>query len=234
MQHISTTALMNKLRHEKLGSNITQPQAMWHRAFVLATTMHCLLAELAGSRETHLSCGKSPNRTPQIARTCSFPEESQLQGLNQAGPELDSGLELGPTKSQSLGHARRNLFLQQVISACREDRKNPNLIPSKCTNKRQWAGAKAAYWPDGRNRAGGWGQSRPAGPAGSFSSHTRLAAEPWQALLGVLWRLQPVELTGQQMAHTYSLMIFRFIYALQMVSGLDSWQESRVGTSFWR
>jgi hypothetical protein len=108
MQLIGTTALKKKLRHEKLGSNITQPQAVWHRAFVLATTLHCLLAELAGSRETHLSCGKSPNRTPQIARrTCSFPEESQLQ----AGPELDSGPELGPTKSQSLGHACRYLFL---------------------------------------------------------------------------------------------------------------------------
>lgn len=68
----------------------------------VATALHCLLAELAGSREAHQSCGKSPNRTPQIARrTSNFPQETQLQGLDQAGSELDSGVEMSPTESQT-------------------------------------------------------------------------------------------------------------------------------------
>lgn len=37
---------------------------------------------------------------------------------------------------------------------------------------------------------------------------SRLAAEPWQHFLGILRRPLPVQLTGQQMAHTYLLMIF--------------------------
>lgn len=56
----STTALeagITTILHsigEETEARVTshsQPQAMWHRAFVLATVLHSLLAELAGSKE---------------------------------------------------------------------------------------------------------------------------------------------------------------------------------------
>ena len=73
----------------------------------------------------------------------------------------------------------------------------------------------------------------PADSKWSFSSRSpRWQQSLGKPFLGILWRPLPVQLTGQQMAYTYLLMIFWFIYLLQMVPGLDFWQKFKIWVNF--